>query len=101
MKFTPRLKLSLLTRFSLITFFITAAIAIGLALGIEYQFEQSALRQAAERAADQVSTILDPNLQPADLAGPLDPARYAQIDALIRQNILGEHIVRVKIWNRD
>jgi PAS domain S-box-containing protein len=101
MSFIRRLKPSLLTRFSLITFFITTAIAAGLALGIQYQFEQSALRQAAERAADQVSTILSPNLQTADLAGPLDPARYAQLDTLIRQNILGEHIVRVKIWNRD
>ncbi len=101
MKFIRRLKLSLLTWFSLITFFITAAIAAGLALGIEYQFEQNALRQAAERAADQVSAILDPNLQPIDLAGPFDPARYAQLDELIRRYILGEHIVRVKIWNRD
>jgi len=101
MSFIQRLKPSLLTRFSLITFLITAAIAVGLALGIEHQLEQNALRQAAESAADQVSTILNPNLQPTDLAGPLDPVRYARIDTLVQQNILSKHIVRVKIWNRD
>ncbi|HBY94642.1 MAG TPA: hypothetical protein DEP84_11900, partial [Chloroflexi bacterium] len=101
MKHLPRLKLTLLTRFSLVSFLLTAAIAIALAWGLQRQLEQSALRQEAEAAAYQVANILNPNLEVSDLAGPIDPVRYARIDALIRQYLLGQHIVRVKIWSRD
>jgi HD-GYP domain-containing protein (c-di-GMP phosphodiesterase class II) len=94
----PRLKLSLLRQFSLISFLLLGAIAVLLAWGIQQQLEQNALRQAADSAADQVTLILDKNLSQADLSKPLDPARFAQIDTLVRQNIISAHIVRVKIW---
>lgn len=93
-------KPGLLTSFSLLGAFITVVIAIVFAWSIQHQLEQHALRQEAESAADQVTLILSPNLSLADLSAPLDPARFAQIDALIRRYILLEHIVRVKIWNR-
>lgn len=94
-------KPSLLTSFSLLGAFITAVIAIVFAWNLEHQLEQNALQQEADSAADQVALILSPNLSMADLSAPLDSARYAQIDALIRKDILYEHIVRVKIWNKD
>ena len=105
-KCLSHLNLSLLTKFSIIAFLITAAIAIALAWGIQWRMEQSALRQEAENAVVQVSALLNPNLKASDFAGPLSPDRFAQIDALIRENILHghisqEHIVRIKIWNRE
>lgn len=93
-------KPSLLTSFSLLGVFITAVIATVFAWSLEYRLEQNTLRQEAHSAADQVALILSPNLSLADLSAPLASARYAQIDALIRQHILREHIVRVKIWNK-
>ncbi|MBU4226374.1 MAG: hypothetical protein KKC71_11225, partial [Chloroflexi bacterium] len=95
------MKLSLLARFTLLSVFITLAIAVGLAWGLQQQLEHNLLLQEAESAAEQVDKIITPNLTLSDLSGPLDPLRYAQIDALIRQNVLGGHIVRVKIWSRD
>ena len=95
------IKLSLLAKFSLISFSILAAIAIALALGIQRHFEKMALQQEAGNAAEQVATLLNLNLRLADMEGSLDPVRYEQIDALIRQNILSKHIVRIKIWNRN
>ena len=100
-KRVPILKLSLLGKFSLISFLVMGVIAIALAWGIQSHLEKVALQQEAENAAEQVASILNPNLRLADLVGPLDPARFAQIDALIRQNVLSKHIVRIKIWNRD
>src|SRR5438445_2550471 len=97
----PRLKLSLLSKFSLVSFILLAAIAVILAWGIQQQLEQAALRQAAESAAAQVTLVLNKNLNSADLSKPLDPGRFAQIDTLIRQNILSTHIARIKIWGRD
>ncbi|MHB8779021.1 MAG: HD domain-containing phosphohydrolase [Anaerolineales bacterium] len=94
-------KPSLLTSFSFLGVFITAVIAIVFGRSLEYQLEQNTLQQEAVSAADQVAAILIPdlNLRLADLSAPLDAARYAQIDALIRKMILHGHVVRVKIWN--
>src|SRR5262249_2513536 len=83
------------------SFVLMAAIAAALAYGIQSRLEQNALRQAGETAAEQVTTVLDPNLQPSDLTSPLTPARYAQLDQLIRSELIHNHIVRVKVWGRD
>ena len=94
-------KLSLLAKFTIISFLITAAIAIALGWGIQQQMEQNALSQATENTADHVSTILNQKLHQADFNGTLDPARYEEIDSLIRENVLNKHVVRVKIWSRE
>ncbi len=101
MKYLRRLKPSPLTTFSLVSFVITAVIAAVLAVRIQQELEQLALRQEAESAAEQVDLLIDPNLESTDLAGPLDPARYKQIDVLMHDILIDQHIVRVKIWNRD
>ncbi len=94
-------ELSLLTKFTIVSLVITAAIGIALAWGIQQQMEYNALQNAAEDAADNVATLLNPNLHQADLSGPLDTFRFAQVDTLIRQSVLNDRVVRVKIWNRD
>jgi putative nucleotidyltransferase with HDIG domain len=94
-------RLTLLAQFSIVSLALMAGIAFLLASGIQSALEQNALEQEATSAADQVETILDPNLSPADMAGPFSAERYAQIDALIRQNVLHQHIAKVKIWSTD
>ncbi len=94
-------ELSLLTKFTIVSLIVTAAIGIALAWGIQQQMEYNALQNAAEDAADNVATLLNPNLHQADLSGPLDTSRFAQVDTLIRQSVLNDRVVRVKIWSRD
>ena len=94
-------KPSFLISFSLLGAFITAVIAIVFGWSLEYQLEQITLQQEAHSAADQVDLIVSPNLSLADLSAPLDSARYVQIDALIRKDILHGHIVHIKIWNKS
>ncbi|MCZ7384543.1 MAG: ATP-binding protein [Candidatus Methanoperedens sp.] len=94
-------ELNLLTKFTIISLVITAAIGIAMAWGIQQQMEYNALEHAGEDAADHVATLLNPNLHQADLSGPLDTSRFAQVDTLIRQSVLNDRIVRVKIWSRD
>jgi len=96
-----RLKLSLLAKFSLMSFFILAAIGIALGWGIQRHFEKVALQQEAENAIQQVSTFLNKRLKSTDFQGPFDPARLEEIEGLVRENVLSPHIVRIKIWNRD
>ncbi len=101
MKIKQLPELSLLTKFTIVSLIITAVIGIALAWGIQQQMEYNALEHAGEDAAEHVVTILNPNLNQTDLSGPLDSARYAQVDTLIRKSVLNDRIVRVKIWSRD
>ena len=93
--------MSLLARFTLISFCITLLIASGLAWMLEVALEQDALSAVAENTAHQATNILNRNLTPADLAGALRGPRYDEIDALIHTTLLSSDIVRIKIWNRD
>ena len=96
--------LSLLSRFTAISLIVTAAAAVVMGLGIQNYLEKVVLRQEAENAAEQVATLLNPRLRLVDFAGPLPAARFAQIDTLVRENIIGrnrQHVVRVKLWSRD
>jgi len=71
-------KISLLAKFTLISFLITAAIGISLAMVIQQQMEQNELEHAAKDAADHVVTIMNPNLRQSDLSGPLEPEGSAR-----------------------
>ena len=87
--------------FSLVSLIVTVMIAGVMDTYIQQELERLALLQAAEGAAGQVDLFLDSNLEVADLAGPLDPIRYQEIAALMGEILKDQHIVRVKIWNRN
>jgi HD-GYP domain-containing protein (c-di-GMP phosphodiesterase class II) len=93
--------MSLLARFSLISFLVTLLIALGLAWRLESGLERDALSAVAQNTADQATHILNKNLTAADLEAPLQGKRYDEIDALIHNTLINADIVRIKIWNRD
>jgi putative nucleotidyltransferase with HDIG domain len=93
--------MSLLTRFTLISFLVILLIALGLAWRLESVLERDALRAVAQNAADQATNILGKNLTAADLQTPLLEERYQEVDALIHNTLLTANIVRIKIWNLD
>ena len=93
-------KLSLLTRFTLLSFFVTILIAGGLAWRLETTLENDVLSTVAQNTADQASNILDKSLTVADLSSPIQGARYQEVDALIHNTLLSANIVRIKVWNR-
>jgi len=94
-------RLSLLARFSLISFFVTLVIATGLAWRLESTLENDALSAIAQNTADQAANILDKSLTISDLGGPIQGQRYTELDTLIHGTLLSSNIVRIKIWNRD
>jgi len=94
-------RLSLLSRFTLISFCVTFLIIAALAWGLENALESDILQEVAENTAGQASNILDENLTPADLRDSLQGARYEQVDTLIHNTLLSSNIVRIKIWNRN
>jgi signal transduction histidine kinase len=92
-------RLSLLARFTLIGLSLTVLIGVTLGWLLANQMERSALQQEAVSAADVVSIHLGPFLRAEDFAGAPAFERYALIDQLVRERILSQHIVRVKLWN--
>lgn len=98
--FKKKKRLSLLTRFSLLSFLIIAVIALFIAWGLQRYLEQNIMRQEAASAADQVAGLLNHNLLSADMTGlKLEPARYEEIDNLVRQHLSHDHVVRINVWN--
>ncbi len=94
-------RISLLARFTLVSFSITLLIAMGLAWRLELALERDALSAVAENTAHQATNILSRNLTVADLETALHGDRYEEIDTLIHNTLLSADIVRIKIWNRD
>ncbi len=93
-------RLSLLARFTLVSFFVTIVIASSLAWRLESILENDALSAVAQNTADQAANILDKNLSTSDFGGAMRGERYDEIDALIHSTLLNANIVRIKIWNR-
>lgn len=93
--------LSLLARFTLISFCVTFLIVALLAWGLERTLENDILREVAENTAGLATNILDENLTRADLKDSLQGERYEQVDTLIHNTLLSANIVRIKIWNRN
>ena len=92
---------SLLARFTLVSFLVTALIATVLTWRLESSLEQDALSAVAENTAEQAKNILNVNLTSSDLKASLQGERYDEIDALIHDTLLSTNIVRIKIWNRN
>src|ERR1051325_9021292 len=93
-------RLSLLARFTLVSFLLTIAIASGLAWRLESILENDALSAVAQNTADQAANILDKNLSVSDFSSVIQGERYNEIDGLIHNTLLNAHIVRIKLWNR-
>ena len=97
MKLFP-LKLSLLTRFSILSFVLLVGIGIALAWIIQQRLEKNELRFVAADAANQASSIIEPILSGTELTHPFDSEHYAKLDAVVRKHILiHTRILRVNI----
>lgn len=97
MKLFP-LKLSLLARFSILSFVLLASIGVALAWIFQQRLEKNTLQFLAADAANQASSIIEPILSGTDLTHPFDSEHYAKLDAVVRGHILiHKRILRVNI----
>jgi two-component system, NarL family, sensor kinase len=78
-----------------------AAVVLAIALGAAAArrlAEQEGVRDASERA-DLIAKVLEPVLTDQVLAG--DARAVARLDAVVRRQVIGSKVVRVKIWAAD
>ena len=78
---------------------VLAAVTIGGSLAARRLAEREAVNDAAQIADVLAETVIQPELTDALFAG--SPAARRQFDQLVRDRVLGDNVVRVKIWSPE
>src|SRR4051794_34764852 len=96
----PRVRLSLLGQFSLLSLVLIAALGAVLATALEGQIERHALDNAEQLALVTARVGVAPRLTSRDLRKPMSPLRLSQLDTDLRQTGLDAvGLRRVHIFN--
>jgi diguanylate cyclase (GGDEF)-like protein len=90
----PRLVL----RFALYTA-VGLALAAGCILLFVRHFERGRAEQAATEQTRILAQLLGDRLTAADVGGPVTGARLATLDRLFSRGVLGEHVLRVELYD--
>src|SRR5262245_46840679 len=94
-------RMTLLARFTVTGLSVTLVIGVVLAWTLARGQESAALAREAEAAAESARVVLDPAIGSSSLDAPLPPERYAALDRIVRERLVGQHTVRVKVWGLD
>ena len=78
---------------------VLAAVTIGGSLAARRLAEREAVNDAAQIADVLAETVIQPELSDALFAG--SPAALRRFDQLVRDRVLGDNVVRVKIWSPE
>lgn len=92
---------TLLLRFSLIGLAVTIAMAAVLGYYLQRQLVEGALSAAADIAVRQVNTAIRPIVSAEDMQAPFSVELNSALDEIVKRDLKGGGIVRIKIWNRD
>jgi signal transduction histidine kinase len=88
-----------------VTRFVVAGLVALLLIstGVWFAADRAAEREAVEDARQRTITLAQSLVQPVltQALADSDPAAIAAFDALVRQRILSDEVVRVKVWNGD
>ena len=87
------------TQFALAGLAVLAVFGLGALLALRSLGHTEALRDARQFATLAGQGIVEPAIGPSLLRG--DPAAIAAVDRIVQERVLGERVVRVKLWARD
>ncbi len=91
----------LILQFSLIGLVVTLVVATLLSYILQRILVEDALDVTTAIAGEHVAGQLGKALTPEDLRDPFSPDLYRRVDEIVRQDLLRNGIVRVKIWSVD
>ncbi|HXF82929.1 MAG TPA: hypothetical protein VNN19_09285, partial [bacterium] len=94
-------RLTLLQRFTLASATIAVALGLVLVTATIRAIESFAVKDEAQVAAELVLRAVGTQLRPADLRGPLAPARRDLLDALFRAHGISDRSLRIRLWRAD
>jgi len=87
------------TQFALAGLAVLAVLGVGALLALRSLGHTEALRDARQFATLAGQGIVEPAIVPGLLHG--DSAAIAGVDRIVQERVLGERVVRVKLWARD
>lgn len=93
------MKLTLLRKFSLMSFLVISILGIVLAFSYSRYFQNQVMMVSAERTADTAKILIAYALRPEDFSGQMNAKRYDSLRNVFRENVLADEIKRVKVWN--
>ena len=94
-------RLSLAQQFTLTSFVIVVAVAIGMGVWLGEQIEAGVIRQTGATTAAFVDSIVELHLQQLGHAEALTLEHTDELSRLLQGTALGRKIVTFKIWDRD
>jgi signal transduction histidine kinase len=86
-------------QFALAGLAVLAVFGAGSVLALRALAQDEALRDARQFAMLAGQGIVEPTIGPPLLSG--DAAAIATVDRVVQERVLGERVVRVKLWDRD
>ncbi len=87
------------TQFALAGLAVLAVFGAAAVLGLRSLAHDEALRDARQFAELAGQGIVEPTIEPALLDG--DAAAIQSVDRVVNERVLGERVVRVKLWDGD
>ena len=80
---------------------LVLATAFAVSTTVASQQQQTGIDEAVRAVGAVVHGYVDPLLQEASLANPVDPALAASVNRQLEQLTAGGRLLRIKIWRRD
>lgn len=93
---TPR---RVVTWVAVVAIVVIVAVVVAALVTARRLAETESVRDAADRADRIADVLVQPELTDALLAG--DPGATEAVDAVVRDHVLSDSIVRVKVWDAD
>ncbi len=93
--------MSLVKKFSILSFLIISALGMILAYTFSEYFQKQVIMVSAERTADTVKILISYSLRPDDFTGQMSEQRYQQLYTVMEENVLADEIKQVIIWNTE
>jgi signal transduction histidine kinase len=87
-----------LTRFVTLGLVALALVGVGVWYAADGAAEREAVEDARQRTITLASAVIEPEVTQALVDG--DPAALARFDTLVRNRVLSDSVVRVKLWTR-
>jgi len=95
------MKLTLLKKFSILSFLVIGFLAIVLAFSFSRFSENQLMELSAQHTADTAKILISYSLLPEDFEDTISDKRYEVLYEVFKNNVLSDDIKHVKVWNKE
>jgi diguanylate cyclase (GGDEF)-like protein len=96
-----RPRIGLLGKFAVVSLVPIVLLGLALAFVLRDEIRQRALSNARQSATLLEYSLVQPQLEPAEMKTGLSDARIHALDQVLKPSLAGHQIARIKVWNRE